>query len=76
MSSFQIKENANAEAEKPRRITDRVTQRHISHIFAGVTRAGEASRRPYEEKFKCRGACAYNVRDFVGLAVFVDWEVA
>ena len=30
-----------------RRMTDRVTRRQIGHIFKGVTRAGEASRRPY-----------------------------
>jgi hypothetical protein len=29
---------------------------------------------PYAESFKCCGACAYNVRDFSGLAVFVAWE--
>jgi hypothetical protein len=33
-------------------MTDRVTPMQIGHIFAGVTRAGEAaSRRPYAEKF-------------------------
>jgi hypothetical protein len=39
--------------DETQRIPDRVTWRHIGHIFVGVTRAGEASRRPYEEKFKC-----------------------
>ena len=29
----------------------RVTSTQIGHIFARVTRAGEASRRPYAEKF-------------------------
>jgi phage terminase large subunit GpA-like protein len=32
-----------------RRMTDRGTRRQIGHIFKGVTRAGEASRRPYEK---------------------------
>ena len=36
-----------------RRRRDRVTPGHVGYILAGVTRAGEASRRPYEEKFKC-----------------------
>ncbi len=30
---------------------ERVTSTQIGHIFARVTRAGEASRRPYAEKF-------------------------
>ncbi len=30
---------------------DRVRATQIGHIFARVTRAGEASRRPYAEKF-------------------------
>jgi hypothetical protein len=36
---------------------DRVTAAQIGHIFVGVIRAGAASGRPYEEKFKCGGAC-------------------
>ena len=27
---------------------DYVTRLRVGHVFAGVTRAGEASRRPYE----------------------------
>jgi hypothetical protein len=48
---------AVCEPDESRRMPDRVTREPIGHIFAGVTRAGEASRRPYEEKFKCCGAC-------------------
>ena len=83
MSSFQIEESANTEAEKPRRITDRVTARHIAHIFAGVTRAGAASERPYEEKFNSAEEvnCAKPAHKcimwrFCGLGVFCGLEVA
>jgi hypothetical protein len=43
----------NYDASETRRMRDRVTPGHVGYILAGVTRAGEASRRPYEEKFKC-----------------------
>jgi hypothetical protein len=39
------------EADRTRRMLDRVTSTQRGHIFARVTRAGEASRRPYAEKF-------------------------
>jgi hypothetical protein len=35
-----------------RRMTDRVTRKQIGHIFKGVTRVGEASRRPYGKNSK------------------------
>ena len=39
------------EADGTWRMLDRVTSTQIGHIFARVTRAGEASRRLYGEKF-------------------------
>src|SRR5580658_7692666 len=33
---------------------DRAKRKQIAHVFAGVTRAGAASRRPYEEKAKAK----------------------
>jgi hypothetical protein len=42
-----------SEKDRARRRPDRVTARQIGNVFAGVTRAGAASGRPYEEKGKC-----------------------
>jgi hypothetical protein len=50
----------NFEKDSARRRPDRVTPRHIGHVFAGVTRAGAASERPYEEKSKCDGQSKAN----------------
>ena len=49
------------DGDRTRRMQDRVAPRHIAHIWAGVTRAGEASRRPYEEKFKCHTGPVVNL---------------
>jgi hypothetical protein len=42
----------------------RVTPTELGHIFVGVTRAGEASRRPYGEKIDCRRAYQQNDLNF------------
>ena len=38
------------ETDGMRRTSDRVTRWQIAYVFAGVTRAGAASERPYGEK--------------------------
>ncbi len=48
------------EADGTRRMLDRVTSTQKGHIFARVTRAGEASRRPYAEKFDGFGGSQYS----------------
>ena len=45
-----------------RRMPSRVARREIGHIFSGVTRAGEASRRPYGETATATAAEILNFR--------------
>ncbi len=42
------------EIDEAQKMRNQVTWSEIGHIFAGVTRAGAASRRPYGEKFYSR----------------------
>lgn len=41
------------EADGTRGVSSPLTRRRMAHVFAGVTRAGAASRRPYGEKTDC-----------------------
>ena len=41
------------EADGARGMSSLLTRRQMAHVFAGVTRAGAASGRPYGEKTNC-----------------------
>jgi hypothetical protein len=57
-----------AQERVARRIPDRVTRRQMGHAFAGVTRAGEVSRRPYEGKGRFENPRASTARGAPGEA--------